>query len=147
MRQVGGLRHGGDIGRHEGALVLRRGKRPQLAGFDVRQNDIHGSEKRHDPATQNVEDRLRGTHRMVVAPRPAQAGLARLVLCTHSYRQDDHDREGGEQHRRAAERADLLTGHLPEHLPSRRVEKNRTTMSWTAPAKITPTMIQMVPGK
>ncbi len=35
----------------------------------------------------------------------------------------------------------------PSDLPSRRVEKNRTTMSWTAPAKITPTMIQMVPGR
>jgi hypothetical protein len=35
----------------------------------------------------------------------------------------------------------------PRLLPSRRIEKNRTTMSCTAPAKMTPTMIQIVPGK
>ena len=35
----------------------------------------------------------------------------------------------------------------PRLLPSRRIEKNITTMSWTAPAKMTPTMIQMVPGR
>ena len=35
----------------------------------------------------------------------------------------------------------------PSDLPSRRVEKNSTTMSWTAPAKTTPTMIQIVPGR
>ena len=35
----------------------------------------------------------------------------------------------------------------PRLLPSRRIEKNRTTMSCTAPAKITPTTIQIVPGR
>jgi len=35
----------------------------------------------------------------------------------------------------------------PRLLPSRRIEKNRTIMSWTAPAKMTPTMIQIVPGR
>ena len=35
----------------------------------------------------------------------------------------------------------------PRLLPSRRMEKNRITMSCTAPAKITPTMIQIVPGR
>ena len=35
----------------------------------------------------------------------------------------------------------------PRLLPSRRIEKNSTTMSWTAPAKMTPTMIQIVPGR
>ncbi len=35
----------------------------------------------------------------------------------------------------------------PRLLPSRRTEKNRMTMSCTAPAKITPTMIQIVPGR
>ena len=35
----------------------------------------------------------------------------------------------------------------PRLLPSRRIEKNRTTMSCTAPAKMTPTMIQIVPGR
>ena len=35
----------------------------------------------------------------------------------------------------------------PSDLPSRRIEKNRTTMSCTAPAKMTPTMIQIVPGR
>ena len=35
----------------------------------------------------------------------------------------------------------------PRLLPSRRIEKNITTMSWTAPAAMTPTMIQIVPGR
>ena len=35
----------------------------------------------------------------------------------------------------------------PSDLPSRRMLKNRTTMSCTAPAKMTPTMIQIVPGR
>ena len=35
----------------------------------------------------------------------------------------------------------------PRLLPSRRMEKKRITMSCTAPAKMTPTMIQMVPGR
>ena len=35
----------------------------------------------------------------------------------------------------------------PRLLPSRRMEKNRTTMSCTAPAKMTPTMIHIVPGR
>ena len=35
----------------------------------------------------------------------------------------------------------------PSDLPSRRIEKNSVTMSWTAPAKMTPTMIQIVPGR
>ena len=35
----------------------------------------------------------------------------------------------------------------PRLLPSRRIEKNSTTMSCTAPAKMTPTMIQIVPGR
>ncbi|GGX26906.1 hypothetical protein GCM10010321_47050 [Streptomyces chartreusis] len=35
----------------------------------------------------------------------------------------------------------------PSERPSRRVEKNSTTMSWTAPAKMTPAMIQIVPGR
>ena len=35
----------------------------------------------------------------------------------------------------------------PRLLPSRRIEKNSVTMSWTAPAKMTPATIQMVPGR
>ncbi len=35
----------------------------------------------------------------------------------------------------------------PRLLPSRRMEKNNVTMSCTAPAKITPAMIQIVPGR
>ena len=35
----------------------------------------------------------------------------------------------------------------PRLLPSRRIEKNRITMSCTAPAKMTPTTIQIVPGR
>ncbi len=35
----------------------------------------------------------------------------------------------------------------PRLLPSRRMERNRTIMSCTAPAKITPAMIQIVPGR
>ncbi len=35
----------------------------------------------------------------------------------------------------------------PSDLPSRRVEKNNTTMSWTAPANTTPARIQSVPGR
>jgi hypothetical protein len=35
----------------------------------------------------------------------------------------------------------------PRLLPSRRMEKNRTTMSWTAPAKMTPKTIHIVPGR
>ena len=35
----------------------------------------------------------------------------------------------------------------PSERPLRRVEKKRVTMSWTAPAKITPATIQMVPGR
>jgi len=35
----------------------------------------------------------------------------------------------------------------PSDLPSRRIEKNSVTMSCTAPAKMTPTMIQIVPGR
>ena len=35
----------------------------------------------------------------------------------------------------------------PRLRPPRRVEKNSTTMSWTAPAKMTPMMIQIVPGR
>ena len=35
----------------------------------------------------------------------------------------------------------------PSLLPSRRIEKNRITMSCTAPAKMTPTTIQIVPGR
>ena len=35
----------------------------------------------------------------------------------------------------------------PRLLPLRRMEKNRTTMSCTAPAKMTPMMIHMVPGR
>ena len=35
----------------------------------------------------------------------------------------------------------------PRLLPSRRIEKKSTTMSCTAPAKMTPTMIQIVPGR
>ncbi len=35
----------------------------------------------------------------------------------------------------------------PMLLPSRRIEKNSTIMSCTAPAKMTPTMIHMVPGR
>jgi hypothetical protein len=35
----------------------------------------------------------------------------------------------------------------PRLLPSRRIEKNRITMSCTAPAKITPKMIHIVPGR
>ncbi len=35
----------------------------------------------------------------------------------------------------------------PRDRPLRRIEKNSTTMSCTAPAKTTPTMIQIVPGR
>ena len=35
----------------------------------------------------------------------------------------------------------------PRLLPSRRMEKNSVTMSCTAPAKMTPTTIQIVPGR
>ena len=35
----------------------------------------------------------------------------------------------------------------PRLLPSRRMEKKSVIMSWTAPAKMTPTMIQTVPGR
>jgi hypothetical protein len=35
----------------------------------------------------------------------------------------------------------------PRLLPSRRMEKKRMTMSCTAPAKMTPTMIHKVPGR
>ena len=35
----------------------------------------------------------------------------------------------------------------PRLLPSRRIDTNSMTMSWTAPAKMTPTMIQIVPGR
>ena len=35
----------------------------------------------------------------------------------------------------------------PRLRPLRRVEKNSVTMSWTAPANTTPTMIQIVPGR
>ena len=35
----------------------------------------------------------------------------------------------------------------PRLLPSRRMEKKSVTMSCTAPAKITPTMIHTVPGR
>ncbi|MDH6487412.1 hypothetical protein M2157_003411 [Streptomyces sp. SAI-127] len=35
----------------------------------------------------------------------------------------------------------------PSERPSLRVEKNSTTMSCTAPAKMTPAMIQTVPGR
>ncbi len=35
----------------------------------------------------------------------------------------------------------------PSERPSRRVEKNSVTMSWTAPAKMTPATIQIVPGR
>ncbi|GAA1033950.1 hypothetical protein GCM10009557_37250 [Virgisporangium ochraceum] len=35
----------------------------------------------------------------------------------------------------------------PRLFPLRRIEKNMTTMSCTAPAKITPRMIHMVPGR
>jgi hypothetical protein len=35
----------------------------------------------------------------------------------------------------------------PRLFPSRRIEKNITTMSCTAPAKMTPKMIHMVPGR
>jgi hypothetical protein len=35
----------------------------------------------------------------------------------------------------------------PSDLPSRRVEKNSTSMSWTAPARTTPNRIHSVPGK
>jgi hypothetical protein len=35
----------------------------------------------------------------------------------------------------------------PRLLPLRRIEKNMITMSCTAPAKITPKMIHMVPGR
>ena len=59
-RQVGGLRHGGNIGRQWGSLILRRGKRPELAGFDMRPNDIDRPEERHDAATQDIDHRLRG---------------------------------------------------------------------------------------
>ena len=35
----------------------------------------------------------------------------------------------------------------PRLLPLRRIEKNSTIMSCTAPARMTPTMIQIVPGR
>ena len=35
----------------------------------------------------------------------------------------------------------------PSERPLRRIEKKRTTMSCTAPAKMTPRMIQIVPGR
>ena len=35
----------------------------------------------------------------------------------------------------------------PSERPPRRIEKNRTSMSWTAPARTTPRMIQSVPGR
>ena len=35
----------------------------------------------------------------------------------------------------------------PSDLASRRVEKNSTTMSWTAPANTTPARIHKVPGR
>ena len=35
----------------------------------------------------------------------------------------------------------------PSDLPSRRVEKNSTTMSWIAPANTTPARIHKVPGR
>jgi hypothetical protein len=35
----------------------------------------------------------------------------------------------------------------PRLLPLRRIEKNSTTMSCTAPAKMTPRMIHSVPGR
>jgi hypothetical protein len=35
----------------------------------------------------------------------------------------------------------------PRLFPSLRMEKKSVTMSWTAPAKMTPTMIQSVPGR
>jgi len=35
----------------------------------------------------------------------------------------------------------------PRLRPLRRIEKNSVTMSCTAPAKIAPTMIQIVPGR
>ena len=35
----------------------------------------------------------------------------------------------------------------PRERPRRRVEKNRTSQSCTAPAAIAPTMIQIVPGR
>ncbi len=35
----------------------------------------------------------------------------------------------------------------PSERPSRRVERNRTVMSWTAPANTAPASIQSVPGK
>jgi hypothetical protein len=35
----------------------------------------------------------------------------------------------------------------PRLFPLRRIEKKRVIMSWTAPAKMTPTMIQSVPGR
>ena len=35
----------------------------------------------------------------------------------------------------------------PSDLPSRRIEKNSVIMSCTAPAKMTPTTIQIVPGR
>jgi hypothetical protein len=49
----------------------------------------------------------------------------------------------------APDGADFLVHHLAQALAvaSRRIEKNSTTMSWTAPAKMTPTMIQMVLGR
>jgi hypothetical protein len=35
----------------------------------------------------------------------------------------------------------------PSDFPSRRIDRNSTTMSCTAPAKITPATIQIVPGR
>ena len=35
----------------------------------------------------------------------------------------------------------------PRERPPRRMEKNRTSMSWTAPATSTPMMIHRVPGR
>ena len=56
--------------------------------------------------------------------------------------------EHGDQRGDAADRADLVARHLARGSCRRGAcEKNRTTMSCTAPAKMTPTMIQIVPGR
>ena len=53
--------------------------------------------------------------------------------------QDDHDGEHGDQRGDAADRADLVAGHLARgYLPSRRIEKNSATMSCTAPGEDAP---------
>ena len=59
-RQVGGLRHGGNIGCQWGSLILRRGKGPKLTSFDMRPNDSDRPEERHHAATQDIDNRLRG---------------------------------------------------------------------------------------